>query len=110
MTVKQRGNVMSNQPMLFSVYRDEDKIKSIRLIGSGGNLTQKEIRNYITNPTQDFYFFDSKTKAIETEERLIGVLHSVEKCDDVKLLTRIIKNGGFVEYIKKLEGENDASI
>lgn len=94
------------QPLLFKVYRNAVKIKSIYLPPNKGPLTHQDICVEIRkNADHDVIFFDSKTNLIETEERLMGVLHSIEKCTDVKLLTRVIKNGGFVEYIKQLEGD-----
>lgn len=98
-----------NQPILFKVYRNGSKIKRICVDGDGSNMTQLERYWKIKNSDLDIVFFDHRTNLIETDKRLLDLLISVEKCNDTKLLNRIIKNGGFIEYIQKLEGVKDGT-
>lgn len=71
------------------------KWKSVRYKGSE-NLTMKECRR-MCRDTDDFSFGD------RDQEFCLSMLKEAENSKDVVLLNRIIRNGGFINYIKKLE-------
>jgi polyhydroxyalkanoate synthesis regulator protein len=60
-------------------------------------VSLKEMKDLIVN-NKDIRFVDCSESEV-----LLSVLKFNEKSDDKELLNRVIDNGGFCEYIKKLE-------
>lgn len=96
----------------INIYRTAGKIKGRYLRAPDGYAacTNDEIFDCIRQFDHlDVIAINPKTKEDITYDTLINVLHSVEMDDinqtkDTKLLSRIIRNGGFINYINKLEG------
>lgn len=96
--------------MQFIVYRNVSKIKSTRCAGinGGNNLSALKIFEAIRSGESDFSFIERYSKIDLTESRSMNILKSMEpKNGDPRLLRRIIRGGGLIEYIKKLEVDHD---
>jgi len=95
----------------IKVYTSEKgKIKSKTCKGPDGYsaVNNSEILEIIREyPDHDFVFINARTKANMTDECLVSILMQMEseKLTKDSDLVNIIKNGGYINYIKKLENE-----
>lgn len=99
----------------FRLYYNGSKSKSQHVFIDGGSAlpcTNVEALEIIReHPDTDFRFLDwNNQKRDVTCERLLASLKTIElnKCsNDVELLNRIIRNGGFVEYLTRMENARE---
>lgn len=90
------------EKLIFKVYINGNKWKSIKLNNISINLPSiyNLIRKY------DYEFIDVNKHQDLTDKFLIALLKEKEQKikHDPKFLNRIIRGGGFINYIKQLEG------
>lgn len=89
----------------FNCYINGKKLKSIRCKQVGSyHLTHKDTFEIIReHANEDFIFIDASTKKDVTVTFLLKILKNNQTEEkDIKFLNRIIRNGGFTNYIKKL--------
>jgi len=95
-------------------YINSGKLKSMwcKGLGNNGSVSSGKLFNIIRkNPDHDVKFIDKNNGCVDiTYKCLFNVLVLAEKNStagpDINL-TNVIKNGGLIEYIKKLEGKNE---
>ena len=94
----------------FTVYKNGNKIKSQHVTAPDNykGCTNEEFARIIReNTDRDFWFNDKNNKKDITYERLLYLLKSLEvthdTMQDVAFLNKIIRAGGFVEYVKTME-------
>lgn len=91
--------------LTFKVYKNGNRLKSLICAEIGCfHLTHLDIfREIRLHENDDFIFINNSTKEDVTFEFLMKVFKMVEpRNGDIKLLNRIIKNGGFLNYIKNM--------
>lgn len=87
----------------FKVCKELGKWKA--LVHEGKKITLVGCINKVRSSEEDFQFVDKKG-VDDTSNFILSALKTREtfiNCDD---LNRVIRNGGFTEYIKKLEVQN----
>ena len=96
----------------FRIYKNGNKIKSqgVKTPDGYNACALGEFFDILkTYPEHDFWFHDMSNDTDVTFERLLAVLKKAEidsiKPIDTKLLNRVIRGGGFTNYIKQLEGQ-----
>lgn len=94
----------------FTVYNNGGRMKSICCEGYGSqHLNYKECFDEIRRDDSDTVFTGKKDNVDVTSEFLIKLLHRMEQYipsfqHDTKLMNRIIRGGGLIKYVNKLEG------
>jgi hypothetical protein len=87
--------------LIFKVYVSGVKWKSVKLNNNSINLplAYKKIKD------KDFIFVDAARCTDLTDKFIIGMIkdREMKQTGDINLLNRIIRNNGFINYIKQLE-------
>lgn len=97
----------------FKVYKNGNKTKSQFVKGPDGYYacTNREFFEIIRQYNKTAFWFNDCNNGLDiTYEKLMLIIKSQEhestKESDTNLMNRIIINGGFFNYIKKLESNN----
>jgi hypothetical protein len=96
---------------IFKVNTHGGKIRNIYTKGLAYNCTAEILAEELRY-CDDFKFIDSRTGKDTTFRRLIPVFRHLElesqRPKDIELLNRIIRGGGFMQYLERLNNAPEA--